>query len=168
MTEWQEIIRENKSKQIKITFACTGNIIRSVYAEYIAKKYFSQKYFSNLTFDSGACKHQNSYIHPLSKKLLLEEGYSEGQLLAFKPRYIEYYLDDFNKSTLFIGMTREHLMYLQSEFPDRSFLLKKMILGKEEDVLDPYYYPEQGEKAMKELKELVLSFCKQLEEILNN
>ena len=166
MTEWKEIIRANKSKEIKITFACTGNIIRSTYAEYIAKKYFSEKKFTNLIFDSGACKHQNRFIHPLSKKLLLEEGYSEGELLAFKPRYIEYYLDNFNKTTIFIGMTKEHLEYLQSEFPNKSFLIKEMILDKREDVLDPYYYPDQGEKVMKELKELILKFCNELEILL--
>ena len=61
---------------------------------------------------------------------------------------------------------KEHLAYLQLEFPGKSFLIKEMILGKNEDVLDPYYYPDQGEKVMKELKELVLTFCKQLEDIL--
>ena len=90
MTEWKELIEANKSKELKITFACTGNIIRSAYAEYLAKKFFSEKNFTNLIFDSGACKHQNRYMHPLSKKLLLEEGYKEGQLDAFKPRLIEY------------------------------------------------------------------------------
>lgn len=165
MADWKEILK-NETKDVKITFVCTGNIIRSAYSEYLAKKYFHSKSNRKMIFDSGACKHQNSYMYPLTQKLLLKEGYSEVQLDAFKPRLIEYYMDNFNESSLFIAMTKEHLAYIEKTFPDKGFLLKEIVLGKKEDVLDPYYYPEKEIEIMIELKKLILEFCKKLEEIL--
>lgn len=167
MNNWKDLIK-NEKNDVKISFVCTGNIIRSAYAEYLAKKYFHPKNGTSkkVIFDSGACYHQNSYIHPLSKRLLLQEGFTEEQVTAHKPRWIENYLDDFNKTTLFIAMSQRHMRYLNEAYPGKGFLIKDIIEGKKEEVLDPYYYPEQGEEIMKELKELVLKFCKLLEELL--
>ena len=166
MKNWKDLLLEEKGT-IKISFVCTGNIIRSAYAEYLTKKYFHPRNNVKIIFDSGACYHQNSYIHPLSKKLLLQEGYTEEQVTAHKPRWIENYLDDFNKTTIFIAMTNRHMRYLDKVYSGKGFLLKDIVEGKKEEVLDPYYYPEQGEEIMKELKELILRFCKMLEELFN-
>ena len=165
MSNWKELIK-NEKNDVKISFVCTGNIIRSAYAEYLAKKYFHSKKNKKVIFDSGACYHQNSYIHSLSKRLLIEEGFTEEQVTAHKPRYIENYLNDFNKTTIFVAMTNSHMSYLDKNFPGKGFLIKDIVEGKKEEVLDPYYYPEQGEEIMKELKELVLKFCKLLEELV--
>ena len=165
MDNWKELLK-NETNTIKITFVCTGNIIRSTYSEYLARKYFHSKNNSQIIFDSGACKHQNSYIYPLTKNLLLKEGYSEGQLLAFKPRLIENYIDNYEKSTIFIAMTKEHLDYIENIFPGKGFLLKDIVLGKKEDILDPYYYPEKENEIMNELKKLIIHFCEELEELI--
>lgn len=162
MSNWKDLILKT-SGEVKITFVCTGNIIRSAYAEYLAKKYFHPKSGKQITFDSGACRHQNTYMHSLPHDLLLKEGYKEEILQSFKPRLIENYLSNFDKSTLFIAMTKEHLVYLEKRYPENSFLLKEIVLNKKEDVLDPYYYPEKGEEIMKELKDLIISFCKLLD-----
>lgn len=163
MTNWIEILKD-ENDVIKITFVCTGNIIRSAYSEYLAKKYFQSKNKSNLLFDSGACKHQNSYMYPLTKKLLLQEGYSEEQLSTFKPRLIQNYFSEFEKSTMFIAMTQEHLNYIEKKFPGKGFLIKEIVLGKKEDVLDPYYFSEKENEIMAELKGLVIDFCKKIDE----
>ncbi len=165
MSNWKELI-QNEKNDIKISFVCTGNIIRSAYAEYLAKKYFHSKNDKKVLFDSGACFHQNSYIHSLPKRLLLQEGYSEELVIAHKPRWIENYPDNFNKTTLFVAMTQRHMDYLDENFPGKGFLIKEIVEGKKEEVLDPYYYPEKGEEIMKELKELVIKFCKILEEFI--
>ena len=165
MNNWQELI-SNEKNTIKITYVCTGNIIRSAYAEYLSRKYFDLAKQEHVIFDSGACFHQNSYIYPLTKKLLLKEGYSEKEITAHKPRWIENYFDDFKKTTIFIAMTKQHLDYLDQVFPRRGLLLKDIVLNKKEDVLDPYYYPEKGEEVMGELKTLIIKFCKKLEEII--
>ena len=165
MSDWKEILK-NESKDVRITFVCTGNIIRSAYSEFLAKKYFKSKSDKIIIFDSGACKHQNSYMYPLTQNLLLKEGYNQIQLEAFRPRLIEYYMNDFNKTTLFIAMTKEHLAYIEKNFPGKGFLLKDMVLGKKEDVLDPYYFPEKEIEIMKELKNLIKEFCRKLEELI--
>lgn len=165
MAKWIEILK-NEPHTIKVTFVCTGNIIRSAYSEYLAKKYFQSKNYSKIIFDSGACKHQNSYMYPLTKNLLLQEGYSENQLSSFKPRLIQNFISEFEKSTIFIAMTKEHLNYIEKKYPGKGFLLKEIVLGKKEDVLDPYYFPEKENEIMTELKELVLDFCKKLENLI--
>jgi protein-tyrosine-phosphatase len=165
MSNWKNLIK-NESKDIKITFVCTGNIIRSAYAEYMAKKYFKLKNKPNLKFDSGACFHQNSYIYPLTKKLLLNEGIPEVEILSHKPRLIENYFGDFKRTTLFIAMTKQHLEYLDRQFPGSSFLLKDIVENRKEDVLDPYYYPNKEEEIMNELKSLIIRFCEELEKLI--
>lgn len=164
MSNWKEIISRS-DKEVKITFVCSGNIIRSAYAEFIAKKYFKSKDGKKIRFDSGACFNQNRYMYPLTKKLLLKEGYEEKDLDTFKPRLIENYLGEFNESTIFIAMTRDHVRYLKRKYPDKTFLLKEMILNKIEDVEDPYYVPEKGIEIMNELKELILKLCEMFEKI---
>ena len=65
--EWQDLLRI-EVKPWRILFFCSGNIMRSPYAEYQAKK-IQQKQVPDLSFQiiyqSGAVIADNDYIHPL-------------------------------------------------------------------------------------------------------
>ena len=163
MSEWEKLLLKNSTSTI--TFVCSGNVIRSPYAEYLSKLNFTDK---RIIFDSGACFYQNRKIFPLTKKWLMKENLLEEDIDNHKPRLISNFLKDFETTTLFIAMTKEHEQYLKRHWPEKTFLLKKIVMNKDEDVLDPYDYPEKENEIMKELKKLTIEFCRKLENIRTN
>lgn len=161
-----DIKGKTRNKSLKLVFICSGNIIRSVFAEFLAKKYFISK-DKAIVFESAGCFYQNSKISSLAKNWLHKEGISIQEINSHNPRLLSNYMDDFSKTDLFIGMTSEHIDYLNNYNIDiPAFLIKDLVLNKREDVLDPYFEPNQEENIMLELKDLISRFCELLENIL--
>ena len=167
--EFIEFLKINKCTngklKLKFVFVCSGNIIRSPYAEFIAKKIFNSKKILNIIIESGACFYQNSSLIEFTIKWLKKSGISEKEIYSHTPRLISNFEQEFADTDIFIGMTRDHLDYLNGYFPKKqSFLLKEIVLDKNEDVLDPYFEPKLENRIMMDLKELIIQFCKIIED----
>ena len=160
------LLNEEKSS-FKIVFLCSGNVIRSPFAEFLARKYVDYPSKQKLIFESGACTYQNSSILPFTRKWLLKKGFSDKEIRNHNPRLITNYYDDFFDTDLFIGMTKEHIAHIKEIFPTKNaYLLKELVLGKNEDILDPYLNSVIEDQIMEELDEMIYEFCALINENL--
>ena len=163
---WKDVIK-NSPKPWVITFICTGNIMRSPYAEFISRKVYldlknQQSGIEGIVFKSGAVTHQNNTIHPLSEKYLLEEGIRKEIISIHQPRLIDNYIKYFKESNLFIGMTNKHKRILTKKGYKHSYLLSEVADKGREEILDPYFNPEKDKDIYLKLKLYTKIFVNEL------
>ncbi|TFF90669.1 MAG: low molecular weight phosphatase family protein [Promethearchaeota archaeon] len=123
----ENIIKELKGKStIKLLFICSGNIIRSVMAQFLFKKYIESEIDSVDKFEinSGAVLFKNDAIDEKTKKILLNEGIKKG-LDEFKPTYLKskenmHYLEE---ADAIIAMEASHIRMIPKKFRSKAFLL---------------------------------------------
>jgi protein-tyrosine-phosphatase len=134
----------------KIYFVCSGNIIRSAFAELFLKHLLDNK--SRLIIGSFGTTYHNTKIHYKTNKYLSDIGISTNQ---FVPTHIsEIVLDD---KTIVFGMTKEHLRLVNShwdKFPNL-YLLSE-INSEIIEIADPYFADNQD-----------LAFKKAFQQIMN-
>ncbi|MFW9994644.1 MAG: hypothetical protein ACFFD4_21555 [Candidatus Odinarchaeota archaeon] len=129
----------NEKNTVSILFVCSGNIIRSPYAELLFEKMLVEKgLMKSFMLSSGAVTYRNSKISSLSRKALITEGVSQERINKFYPRYIDDYPELFRNADLILAMSEEHLDELE-EFTDKSFLLTSFAGLPAKNVPDPYF-----------------------------
>ena len=135
-----EIIQKLKKKEkIRILFNCSGNIMRSAYAEMMFEKILQDKFGeTRIISESGGVIYRNDRIAYETKKILIEEGVSPDRIKKFRPRHIDYYHDAFKNADLILTMSTEHLPYLQ-EFNDKTFLLNEFAFNEMRNIADPFF-----------------------------
>ena len=160
--DWQEILVRN-GRPWKIMFVCSGNIMRSPYAEFQAKRYLQHDapdLTSQILFQSGAVIADNQYIHPLIKEKLLGEGFSPEEINHHIPRYWNRYPDWFKQATLFIAMATDHKKILDKRFSNKTLLLSEAAGKPAHSIEDPYYNRENIDAILLEIRSLTEPFVK--------
>ena len=163
---WKNILKSS-SKPWEITFICSGNIMRSPYAEYIARKILNEindqqsKKF-DLVFKSGAVTYQNNSIHPFTEKFLMDNGIPIIEIKKHKPRLVDNNPEYFQDSTLFITMTNEQKRILNKKGYSNNFLLSEVANNEQTEILDPYFFPEKKEEIYNSIKDYTKHFINEL------
>ncbi|MHA1269195.1 MAG: arsenate-mycothiol transferase ArsC [Candidatus Helarchaeota archaeon] len=126
----QFIITLKQKQKINVLFICSGNIIRSVMAEFLFKRAINELGINPDKFavSSGAVLFKNSLIDPLTKKVLLNDGFPLHLIENFKPTYLK------NKSNfhllenadLIIAMENSHIRLIPRKFRFKTFLLTEL------------------------------------------
>ncbi len=145
------MIRRNKelilgklshSSQFKINFVCSGNIIRSPYAQLLFTYIIKNSELENrITVESSGVKYRNCQISCESYQMLLTEGIPEEKILKFTPRFFIDYPHIYEDVDLILVMEKNHIKYIPEQFREKAFLLLEFTQGDAIDVPDPYFDP---------------------------
>lgn len=117
----------------RILFVCSGNMIRSAFAELYAR-YLGLPW----PVSSAATTWYNEHIHRCTRAELLARGVPMELVDSFRPTHLSALRDRLEPGTLAFAMTREHLQVLEdlSERIPRRFLLGE-VEGGGEEIPDP-------------------------------
>jgi protein-tyrosine-phosphatase len=117
-----------------ILFLCSGNIVRSAFAELYARHLACP-----IDVCSAATEYHNASILGRTRDALLACGVTPGAIDAFRPTHVDS-LTRLDARTLVFGMTDEHLRGLgtQAHLRERAFLLPS-IVGSADEVADPMF-----------------------------
>ncbi|MHA1994894.1 MAG: arsenate reductase/protein-tyrosine-phosphatase family protein [Candidatus Hodarchaeales archaeon] len=129
---------------ICMNFICSGNIIRSPYAEILFEHLLLNADIDlgkKVQVESGGVRYRNSIISEESAAMLLEEGVPQKRIDKFVPRYFPDYPKMFDSVDLILVMERSHLKSIPTEYKDKAFTLLDFVYGRDEDVPDPYFDP---------------------------
>ncbi len=135
-----EDLREALKTATSVRFLCTGNMVRSAFAELYARHLGCA-----LPVDSAATVYQNEGLYPATADELLALGVEPELLVAFRPRRLDHLPADENDlpgdlpgGRLVLGMTPEHLTAYRARFRDRDrlFLLSELV-GNSSPIADP-------------------------------
>ena len=126
-------IPEDLDKVTSILFVCTGNMVRSPFAELYAR-YLG----CPLPVSSAASIYRNTEIFPITGFALLARGVPREIILEFQPRHLDDLDLPLGDGSVAFGMTRSHLQALSDRgMPeDRIFLLTE-VLGRTDEISDP-------------------------------
>ncbi|MHA1311890.1 MAG: arsenate reductase/protein-tyrosine-phosphatase family protein [Candidatus Helarchaeota archaeon] len=126
------ILENLKNKEtISILFICSGNIIRSVMAEFLFKKMIREqtRNYDKFVVNSGAVLFKNSNLHEFTKEILIKEGFKKSLIDTFKPTYLKN-KENFHllvESDIIIVMEKSHLHLIPKNLRDKSFLLAELV-----------------------------------------
>ncbi|MHA1932698.1 MAG: arsenate reductase/protein-tyrosine-phosphatase family protein [Promethearchaeota archaeon] len=147
-----------------VNFICSGNIIRSPYAEMLFEKLVEEEDTLNpeLLVKSGGVVYRNQMISKESASMLMKEGISKERINQFSPRYHNDFPDMFKEADLTLVMEQSHLQYIPKEYKGKSFLFLDFVYGKKiGDVPDPYFDPP-FERAYNMIKDALKSLVDQI------
>jgi protein-tyrosine-phosphatase len=115
-----------------ILFLCSGNAVRSAFADIYARHRCCA-----LPVSSAAVFYRNVALFPETARALRERGVPAGLIEGFRPRFLPD-LPALPRDTLCLAMSRAHLDALSArrELGERSFLLMRL-LGRDEEIEDP-------------------------------
>ncbi|MHA2297996.1 MAG: arsenate reductase/protein-tyrosine-phosphatase family protein [Candidatus Hodarchaeales archaeon] len=150
-----------EKKRVSILFVCSGNIIRSPYAEMLFEKMIAEQdheLSSRFKVDSGAVTYKNVNISTMSMNALMAEGVLSERIKKFFPRHIDDHPDLFSQADLILVMTTEHLSRLE-KYENKSYLITSFAGLSEEDVPDPYFEstPEIAFKMIKDSLQAIIN-----------
>lgn len=116
-----------------ILFVCTGNMVRSPFAELYARHLGCP-----LPVSSAATIYRNAEIFPVTGFALLARGVPREIITQFRPRHLDdldFPLDD---GTVAFGMTHSHLQSLADRgIPENRIFLLSEVLGRTDEIRDP-------------------------------
>lgn len=112
-----------------ILFVCTGNIFRSMVAEYALRKVASDA--QQWCFQSAGTRAEPQEVHPAVQSELLEMGYDVSQ--HSQRKITKEVLDS---SDLVISMSTDHYEALQRDYDHTSYLFWDVCKGEKKAFLD--------------------------------
>ena len=163
------------SKIKNILFLCSGNVCRSIFAEYYAKWLKTTSYKDKLrdvNFDSAGIRHYFKTPHEGTVRYLNSKGISTDGIV---PKDITEKL--INKQDLILGFeTRYHTKKLKRKFKHIENLDKKVYLlleyaGETEnlEIEDPFYLEEnEYNKVLKRIEEGIIKSIEKIIKINNS
>lgn len=145
----QEILAKLKEEEgpIHVLFICSGNILRSAFAEMYFEKILEDNHGpTNLIIESGAVTYINDTIMHNTRKALKGEGVPRERIKQFRPRHVSNHPALFKRADILFGMTRGHMEDLSSlGFGDKSFHINEFAFDLHEDIADPFFSGTYGE-----------------------
>lgn len=133
---------------MKILFVCSSNICRSPYAEFWFKKMVSESDILQRHIESvhsAAVFNKMTKLHEKAVACLLSEGFSEEELLAYRPAFKKGDEAYFQEADVIIGMTKSHKMYTPKEFRNKFTTLSEIANEKYVKIDDPFLSRNQEE-----------------------
>ncbi|MHA2053392.1 MAG: arsenate reductase/protein-tyrosine-phosphatase family protein [Candidatus Hodarchaeales archaeon] len=133
-----------RKKTISINFVCSGNIIRSPYAELLFQKLLLEKnpkLSARIRVESSGVTYKNFSISRETTQMLIHEGVPRTRIDKFSPRYIGDYPKMYDKNDLILVMEENHLSAIPNQARNKAFLLLEFIYGQTKDVPDPFFTP---------------------------
>jgi protein-tyrosine phosphatase len=112
-----------------ILFVCTGNVFRSMAAEYALRAQLSQEYLYRV--ESAGIEAKSQKIHPVIANRLIQKGTDPS---AHVPRALTKELID--RNDLIIAMGLGHREFIQAQFGVRAPLFNEVSFGEESPILD--------------------------------
>lgn len=126
-------LRDALRSAIAVRFLCTGNVVRSAFAELYARHLGCP-----LPVDSAATVFQNERLFPETRAALLERGVDPALCDAFRPRHLDQLDPGTLPRRLVVGMGDEHLTAYRARFPHEPCLLVSQLCGgRRERLPDP-------------------------------
>ncbi|MFQ5821351.1 MAG: hypothetical protein ACE5I5_15305 [Candidatus Heimdallarchaeota archaeon] len=124
-------------------FLCSGNIIRSAYAELVFDKMISQEAClrERIIVRSGALKYYNRQIFSGIIPFLIQEGVDQSRITNFRPRHIKEYPELLIEANLILVMTRNQLNLLPSNYRNTAYLLYQFVFDEPLEIPDPFFDP---------------------------
>ena len=116
----------------EVLFLCTGNMVRSAFAELYAR-YLD----CPLPVRSAATVYRNDHLLPITARALEARGVPAGWTRSFRPRYIDDVLGDIDPRALVLGMTTAHLDALRGHALERRGFLLASVVGEPGGIADP-------------------------------
>jgi protein-tyrosine phosphatase len=150
-----------------INFICSGNIIRSPYAEILFEKLLEQHYVlsQKIKVESGGVKYKNSMISGESASMLIKGGVSKNRIDQFSPRFFGDYPNMFENNDLILVMEKSHLQYIPQKYKKKAYLFLDFVYGQSiGNVPDPYFNPPY-ERAYNMIKEALETLLEQIIQI---
>ena len=149
---------------INILFACSGNICRSAYAEYMFRRMVdnSEILKDKISVQSAALSIINETIDPRTKKILMAEGFGEDEIDRHIPHYIKGNEKLFDEADLIIGFTK---LATPKKYREKFQMLSQIVLDLKVAIGDPYWTEsfEQFQEILNRVKELLEEFKLMLE-----
>jgi len=115
-----------------LVFLCSGNMIRSAFAELWARHLGTP-----VEVLSAGTRYQNDALYPDTAAALRQRGVDAGPLAAFRPRMLDALPDRVGAGWVVLGMERHHVAAASALSPARAFLLRSA-LGSAGEIVDPY------------------------------
>lgn len=116
-----------------IRFLCTGNVVRSAFAELYARHLGCP-----LPVDSAATRFQNDALFPETRRALVALGVDARLVAAFRPRHLDRIPAAPDPALLVLAMSREHVEAWRARFPHHRPVFRLFELaGRAADVADP-------------------------------
>jgi protein-tyrosine phosphatase len=121
-----------KKKVKSVIFICTGNIFRSVSAEYCLKQYLSKNKISGWTVGSAGIRAEKDRMSRTVVSTLKQLGVKEINHVQRKVNR-----DLLNSYDVVVAMAQNHIDFLQDEFGfKRAIMFNELAAGKKSSVLD--------------------------------
>jgi protein-tyrosine-phosphatase len=148
---------------ITVLFLCSGNVIRSAYAELVFTKMIADEdcLRGRVNVYSGGVTYRNIRIYPEIIEYICQEGVDSHQINKFQPRHIGDHPQLLLGADLILVMTREHLSRIPKEFQEKAHLLYQYVFGKPHEIPDPYFEPPM-ERAVNMLKIALMGLLQRL------
>lgn len=118
-------------KQLRILFVCTGNIFRSVAAEYCLRDYLEKEGVKNVIIKSAGTMKFKQVNHPLVLKTLSSLGIDARRHKQVKLNKKMLYEQD-----LVVAMAKDHQEIIKKEFGLDIPLFNELVFQKSVSVLD--------------------------------
>jgi protein-tyrosine-phosphatase len=132
-------------KPLKILFICSGNIIRSAYAEFVFRKMVEDSDIlrGKIQVKSGAVQFKNTKIDERTVSVLESEGFNPEEVRKHIPKHKDDYPEIFDEADIIIGMTKSHRVSLPKQYRAGEFmkftLLSELANDERKDIEDPYF-----------------------------
>ncbi len=157
-----------KNKEKSILFVCTGNIFRSMSAEYCLKKYLSDQGIKNWKVSSAGIVAKKEPIDPKTIKVLQSIGIKE--INHNQKRLTKSMLNNYDA---IIAMAENHLNFIRSKLSYKNVLLfnelasnkKSSIWDIEDEVKD---YKTNRKAVEKKIEETVKEIYKKTPKLFKN
>ena len=166
--DWKNELRQSK-KPWSIVFVCNGNVSRSPYAEFIAKKWLGINHpelEKILNIDSVGVLYRNKEITSLTRTNLLNEGINEADISTHTPKYWEDYSDLCDQASIFISMTGEQAYILNFHYPGKAFMLSYVANNTFKSITDPAFHRIEAKDLYNNLKGLTIVFLENIYQML--
>lgn len=118
-------------KKLKILFVCTGNVFRSMIAEYCLKDFLNEHHIKNIIVSSAGTKAKKEQPYPATIRELKRIGIPmRGRRRKKLTRAM------IMKYNFIIAMAREHQIFMRRKFDLDVPLFNEIALGKKTSILD--------------------------------